>query len=382
MENILRRINNASLKFLCPLSLKETYEVVGKEIKKLAGAQESSIFLIQNDKLERVYASSPSFYKIKPKRRDYIYETFKTKKPRLVNVEEVKDMHSDIIKAKIKTIIYIPLFYQDKEIGVLTVYSLTKKSFTKEQFDAFKLFGSMATLAIIKAKHSAGMKTVLEERDVYMNLNFLEPLTTQHSYEIIVREAIKLVNANYCSLTLEKKGHLEEVFSTLPIKIKRRKRGQTFKSFKEARVFMINRVEKNGKFGINPRIYALGIKSVIFIPLSYKKKSIGVLIVHSKKMEYFTRKELRMLLLFGSLATLAIRKSQLYEETQKAVEVRDFFLSLASHEFRTPLTTLNGYIQMLSEKIGKTNSTESKWIQNVADEGFRLANLVKELLEI
>src|SRR5690349_6715284 len=118
-------------------------------------------------------------------------------------------------------------------------------------------------------------------------LKFLEPLTSEETYKIIVHEAIKLVDASFGSLTLEENGEFKEVYSTLPIKVKRRKKGFTYKAFKESKVIIVD-IEKSQQFSkVHPEFKTLSLRSIILIPLAYKEKSIGVLIVNSKRKEHF-----------------------------------------------------------------------------------------------
>lgn len=212
-------------------------------------------------------------------------------------------------------------------------------------------------------------------------LKFLEPLTAEETYKTIVDEAVKLVGADYSAILLEENGELKKTYasSEFGYQIKNRKRGNTYKAFKTGKPLIahISDLEK-----AHPLMRERGLKSSIFIPLSYHKKTLGVLTVHSFKDEKFTGKELRTLALFGSQAILAIRKTQLYEETKKALEVRDIFISMASHELRTPLTSLNGYVQLLEAKKNNFGAQEANWIEQLSRETKRLTNLIKELLEL
>jgi len=96
----------------------------------------------------------------------------------------------------------------------------------------------------------------------------------------------------------------------------------------------------------------------------------------------FSKDQLDVLKLFGSLASLGIRKTQLYDETKQALDTRDLFISMASHELRTPLTTINGYIQLLYSRLSGHESNEGRWIQDLANEAKRMTKLVQELLAI
>ena len=48
---------------------------------------------------------------------------------------------------------------------------------------------------------------------------------------------------------------------------------------------------------------------------------------------------------------LAVENASLYEKARGAIELRDRFLTIAAHELKTPLTTLQGYSQLLSLQL-------------------------------
>lgn len=213
-------------------------------------------------------------------------------------------------------------------------------------------------------------------------LKFLVPLTPEETYRTIVHEAMKLVGGESGLIILDKDGQLQTVYSASPKNfppIKTRKKGFTFKAFKTHRSFVIHSSELSK---VHPEIVAAGAKSVAFIPLAYRNKSIGVLIVRSHSGGYFTHNEPLILKLFGSMASLAIRKIQLQDEARKALESRDLFISLAAHEFRTPLTTIYGYVQLLANKLPKDSSPQSRWVEELSFSTSRLTSLVNELLEV
>lgn len=59
------------------------------------------------------------------------------------------------------------------------------------------------------------------------------------------------------------------------------------------------------------------------------------------------------------------------------------FVSLASHQLRTPLTVINWYTEMLlSESIGKLNTEQTTYLREVSDAAYRLVALVNALLNV
>lgn len=213
------------------------------------------------------------------------------------------------------------------------------------------------------------------------SLKFLEQLTRNETLEIIVEEAVRLVNGNYGSILLSVNKELVRVYASKDTAYQThiRKNGNTYKCFETGKPVLATIKQMQAA---HPELKKAGICSTIFIPLTNKKKSIGVLTVNSKLDQEFSDYDLRTLQLFGAMASLAIRKTQLYDEIKKALDMRDMFISMAAHELRTPLTTISGYVQLLVPKVKKEDGITKIWIDELAKEVSRLAQLVKELLEI
>ena len=219
------------------------------------------------------------------------------------------------------------------------------------------------------------------EKIYQASLKFLVPLTPEETYRILVHEAMKLVGGESGAVILENDGLLQTVYKAAPMNFpnfKIRKRGFTYRAFKERHAFIIHANELSTA---HPEVEKTGVKSAAFIPLAYKNKSIGVLIIRTHNRGYFTQSEPLALQSFGAMASIAIRKAQLYDETIKALQTRDLFVSMAAHEFRTPLTTIGGYSQLLINKLPPKTS-QFKWAKELYWEVGRLTSLVNEFLDV
>lgn len=210
-------------------------------------------------------------------------------------------------------------------------------------------------------------------------LKFLEPLNTRGTYETVVKEAIILVGAEYGAIFTEKKDELIQVFSNIPKShhVIPNKRGYTYKAFITGKPIVISRREMD-KAHPDDKEKLQNIRSITFIPLTSECHSMGVLVLQSKNYKYFNKEKQKVLKLFGSLASLAIRQVQSYEEVKKALKSRDLFISIASHELKTPLTTIRAYIQLLNSR--KNVVPNPKWIEILDRESLRLTHLINELL--
>src|SRR5258708_1902684 len=214
-------------------------------------------------------------------------------------------------------------------------------------------------------------------------LCFLEPISLEKTYQRIIEEAIKLVNGTdgFILLADEKTGELKYVYkspTTYPIPQPRR-RGHTYRAFKERTAFVVNFSKQPSS---HPEVRQSNLRSAIFIPLSYQTKSFGTLIIRSVQEEHFGDFDLDVLKIFGSMASLAIRKAQLHAEREKALKIRDLFISMAAHELKTPLTAIHGYAQLLRSKMKDSKVPEAQWVENLLNETQRLTDLTNELLQI
>ncbi|MBI2590455.1 MAG: GAF domain-containing protein [Candidatus Blackburnbacteria bacterium] len=215
-------------------------------------------------------------------------------------------------------------------------------------------------------------------------LKFLVPLTPEQTFATIVQEAIKLAQGEHGSILIETQGKLKRVYSTYPVLFKNepRKGGIRYEVFtsRQARILGAKQIQQVKER--HPSLRSIHNRAAIILPLVYQDTSLGILSVIALHNENFKRRELDVLKIFSSFATLAIQKAQLQTQTEKALRTRDFFISLASHELRTPLTTINSYTQLLYKRLQNENATETKWVQELRWEVGRLTRLVNDLLTV
>jgi len=80
-------------------------------------------------------------------------------------------------------------------------------------------------------------------------------------------------------------------------------------------------------------------------------------------------------------ATKALKKSN--TKLLALDEAKDEFISMASHQLRTPLTSVKGYLSMLSEgDAGKLNETQRKFIDQAFISSQRMVYLIADLLNV
>jgi signal transduction histidine kinase len=106
------------------------------------------------------------------------------------------------------------------------------------------------------------------------------------------------------------------------------------------------------------------------------------------QLQRVRRDERRLVELGGQLARQSAENARLYREAQKAVRMRDEFLSVASHELKTPLTPLHLKLQGIKREAerspeGRMPGTQVvRAVEGAEQQVRKLAVLVSELLDV
>jgi signal transduction histidine kinase len=134
---------------------------------------------------------------------------------------------------------------------------------------------------------------------------------------------------------------------------------------------------------LNPILRQKGIKSLCGVPLLAGDDVIGVLHVGVLRHRRFTRDHVELLQLVGSRVALAIERAQLHEQTVLLDELKANFVAIASHELRTPATSVYGVLTTLASR-GDQLSPElrDQLLRTGVEQGERLRRLLEELLDL
>jgi signal transduction histidine kinase len=97
----------------------------------------------------------------------------------------------------------------------------------------------------------------------------------------------------------------------------------------------------------------------------------------------YTEADLRTAEELASRAALAIENSRLYADSQRAVALRDDFISVASHELRTPVTSLKIYTQLLQRQAVKRGDEQTgQSLAKMDAQIDKLSALIGDLLDV
>ena len=131
----------------------------------------------------------------------------------------------------------------------------------------------------------------------------------------------------------------------------------------------------------------LGAGAVILAPLMVRDQVRGQLaLVSAHPTKRFGPNEVSTANDLAHRISLGLENARLYQEAQEAIRAREEFLSIASHELRTPITTLQIHFQRLTRGKSKDSVLVDGRLRNVLErcdrQVRRLEALIDHLLDV
>ncbi|WP_441292537.1 AAA family ATPase [Sorangium sp. KYC3313] len=137
-----------------------------------------------------------------------------------------------------------------------------------------------------------------------------------------------------------------------------------------------------------PLLEPLGVHSFLRAPLLARDRCFGVMtLLATAPRRRYGPADLGLAQELASRAALALDNSRLFAEAQEAIERRNEFLLVASHELKTPLTSLKMQAHLLARLLPRFQRAEvaperiDAALQVLSRQIARLAHLVNELLD-
>lgn len=146
----------------------------------------------------------------------------------------------------------------------------------------------------------------------------------------------------------------------------------------------------------------------LVLPLMISNKRVGYLCLGEQKSSGFTRRDVRVLETTSDELTVAIQNALAIQEIrdlnatlQQRVDIatkelrssnallrrldkaKDDFISMASHQLRTPLTSVKGYISMVREgDAGKITKSQDQLLGEAFTSSERMVHLINDFLNV
>ena len=304
--------------------------------------------------------------------------------------------HADVLnpilrQKRIKSMLGVPLLVSGQVLGVMHVGTLTPRLFTTEDIDLLQLAGDRAAIAIEHARAFEAERAARERIEHVQEITdvALAHLEFDELLSVLLPRIRDILSADTCAVLLMDEagkelvaraavGIEEEVEQGVRVPV-----GRGFAGRVAARRRPVILPDVDHADVMNPLLREKGIKSMLGVPLLIAADPIGVLHVGTLVPHEFTDADVELLQLVADRVALAIERSRLHEETVRLDQLKANFVAIASHELRTPATSVYGVLVTLAEHGDNlSKELQAELIGTGVEQGERLKRLLEELLDL
>jgi signal transduction histidine kinase len=314
------------------------------------------------------------------------------REPVILDDVDHADVLNPILREKgIKSMLGVPLLVTGRVLGVLHVGTLVPRKFDRDDVDLLQLAADRAAVAIEHARAFAAERAARERIEHVQTVTdvALAHLELADLLGVLLPRIRDILRADTCAVLLLEEG-TDELVARAAVGI-------------EEEVEQGVRIPVGGGFAgriaavrepvvlddvdradvLNPILREKGIKSMLGVPLLVRGEPLGVLHVGTLVHRKFTADDIEMLTLVADRLALAIERAQLHEEALRLDQLKASFVAIASHELRTPATSVYGVLTTLAAH-GEQLSPEvrDELIRTGVEQGERLRRLLEELLDL
>ncbi len=366
-------------------------QVVARVAESLEGVFRCSIIYIRNDSnYGYVVASSddPNLSPLKIDLEKYpeIKQAIATRKPIVVedvNSDPLLKLVRDRIDSKrFNSIIVLPVLFQTNVIGVMVVRAFNKAiRFMADEVKFCELVANVSANALQHARdleeahlETASLKKSQQQLEHELSIKAIYEMMFDGASEglIAISQDLTILFVNrkaieLCGYTREELRHID--FSNLLEEPSRAEFIAVVRPSESSAIFAGVRLDATLNAGD-------GNKKQISISLGDRPRATGLQVLSFRDVT-----ERRMM-----EADLKVARTELQEANERLIEMdlaRTEFYNTAAHELRTPVSIINGYVELI-EMSGKENlsAKQQEYLDLATQSCDRLIDLIGDMLDI
>ncbi|HKD94658.1 MAG TPA: GAF domain-containing protein [Gaiellaceae bacterium] len=310
---------------------------------------------------------------------------------RPVILDDVDHAHvlNPLLREKgIRSMLGVPLVVEGEVRGVLHVGSLRPRAFQHDEVELLQLVADRAALAIEHARLFEAERAARERIEHVQAVTdaALAHLEVNELLNVLLPRIRDILRTDTCAVLLlddesqelvarAALGIEEEVGVRIPLGA-----GFAGRVAAEARPMVID-VDEYPVY--NPILRRVHLKTMVGVPLLVRGTALGVLHVGTLSPRQFRQEEVELLQIVAERVAIAIERAQLHEELIQLDQLKLNFVAIASHELRTPATSVYGVLKTLADRSGELNEElREELIRVGVEQGERMRRLLEELLDL
>lgn len=300
-------------------------------------------------------------------------------------VDAGTDFHS-------QSILTVPLIRQNRVLGVLQVINKRNgASFSLDDQSLLTAFAGQAVVAMENARLLAQTDDALQKS--VDELSLLQQLDRDLNTTLDLDHVL--------NLTLERMlGMYQAIAGTIALV---NEEGEIFRSVTRGYDEDFDHKKLSGQRGLIGRVIhtsqpcnapnvheepdyitaCFNTHSQMTLPFINKQQLIGVIAIESDVIDKYSEDDVQTAVRITNHAAAAIANAILYDKVNEANQAKSEFVSMVSHELKTPMTSLRGYTDLLlSGMTGEMNEQQQNFLEIMAANIRRMSQQIQDLTDI
>ena len=130
-----------------------------------------------------------------------------------------------------------------------------------------------------------------------------------------------------------------------------------------------------------------GYTNSISVPLIQNKRILGLICLFNKPKD-FNEEDKKLIITLANQATITLLNAKILEREKETVKklkeldrMKDDFVASVSHELKSPLTSIKGYLELLlEEEAGEVSRKQKEFLEIISQSSERLHRVIIDLL--
>ncbi len=294
-----------------------------------------------------------------------------------------------------ESILTVPLLRGNTVLGVVQVINKRNGApFNEEDETLLAAFAGQAVVALENARLLEQTDLALQERvsELFMLQQLDRDLNTtldlEHVLNLTLDWALRVSDGRAGTIMLtdaEGKPYLQaqrgydQAFSIEPVN------GTFSDDGLIGQVLATGEPHVTGNVHAEPDYVAQSFETLsqITLPIIHKQKLIGVAAIESDQLNMFNNGHLETAVRMTNHAAVAIANALLYQQVKEANQAKSEFVSMVSHELKTPMTSMRGYTDLLlSGMTGDLTAQQRGFLETIAANIRRMSQQIQDLTDI
>lgn len=318
-------------------------------------------------------------------------------------------------KHQLTSYLGVPLIVKDEPLGVLNFYTKKEHEFSQEQVELLATLAGQAAVAIYNARlyeetkmsqrtleltNQQLQKSLRELSGLYAALTPLTPTeSVNQMMNSIVERLMETTGADAALVRLQDaateslscvahRGFPERYFAINGLEWYKSGGALVKHVLETAEPILSSDIATDSRF---PRKVHLevGLLSCTFLPLQVTGDVRGIIHLAARAAGHFSDEQKDYLMAIARQMGIALENREILDklltsrnDLERAVKVRDEFLSVMSHELRTPLNIVTGYTGLVSDgMLGEINEDQKNALAKVMKQSEHLLRMLGSILQ-